>query len=100
METLPPSTPSVNEVPSTTNIGPAAPAVTDGKPFLPEDQPFLARIAVVEGHAMAVAVADAVAELPRSAEVERIQALANVCQRTCKRALEAMDRLMTEQPAT
>ena len=98
MPTLPPTTTHVNEVLSTTSV--TTSTAPDDKPFLPEDQPFLARVAVVEGHAMAVAVADAVAELPRSAEVERIQALANVCQRTCKRALEAMDRLMTEQPAT
>ena len=91
MPTLPPSTPPVNELPTTTTA--TVETGSEETPFLPEDALFVVRIAVVEGHAMAVAVADALADLPPSPEVERIQALANICQRTCHQALEELERL-------
>ena len=60
---------------------------------VPSDSLLLARNKLVEACALSHAVADDLSALPPDTVPETLQALANVCERACREALEALESM-------
>ena len=59
----------------------------------PDDSLFIARNKLLEACALITALADALSAIPADQADESHQALANVCERACREAFEAIEKV-------